>query len=368
MSTDIFLLARKVLRRLDRMLSRASPHNSITEISITEILVKKQVFDDHPFGLLDIGCSGGIAWFGRNFEPSLRAVGVDPLKAEIDRLREAEANPNVDYVNAFVGLSKDHQSSIEQGSHDPIGANPWERLSAGQAVKIMRKGMSANERLSVLNDWQNLSLTNGGKRVSIDRLVQDKGLEDLDFIKIDVDGDDLNVLRSAESIVRSSPVLGMMLEVNFFGSGSKFDHTFHNTDRLMREWGFELFDLGVRKYSAAALPGQFTHHIPSETGYGRPYQGDAIYLRDPLWRHKNIESLCPALNVHKLLKLACLFQCFGLPDHAAEIVKAYAPKLSSICNPDEILDLLAKSVSPGVKSYADYVGRFRADPTSFYPR
>ena len=338
-------LAKRIVRKVVKLRRR------LRYVSITELLVKQGVFDEQPLQVLDVGCSGGIFPVWRAFEPSLEALGVDPLVAEIDRLEKQEKNPAVNYISAYVGLPQNSEFAIEQGNHDPIGANPWDRLSASLAVQLMRSGMPNSERLSVLNDWVNLPLNTSEERISIDSLVASQGLKGLD---------------SAEKVIQSSPVVGLMLEVNFFGSDSKFDHTFHNTDRLMRKWGFELFDLGVRKYSSAALPGRFTHRIPSQTQFGRPYQGDALYLRDPLGKHVTTGTSCPNLDPHKLLKLACLFQCFGLPDHAAEIITTYSDDISSICDPKQLLDELTKSISHNINDYSEYVGRFQKDPTSFY--
>ena len=47
-------------------------------------------------------------------------------------------------------------------------------------------------------------------------------------------------------------VLGLGLEVNFDESEDDTEHSFHNTNRLMRSLGFDLFGLSVRRYSLAA--------------------------------------------------------------------------------------------------------------------
>jgi len=72
------------------------------------------------------------------------------------------------------------------------------------------------------------------------------------------------------------------------------------------------------------------------------------------------------LSPYKTLKLACLFECFGLPDHAAELVHANVGHLSQVCDPKELLDILAKEVDPQSRSYAEYISKFSNDPTSFY--
>src|SRR6185295_6659027 len=122
--------------------------------------------------------------------------------------------------------------------------------------------------------WQESKLADPNLKIGVDDLVREENLMCLDFIKIDIDGYDLDVLHSAESCTQDSPVLGYTLEVNFYGSTADTDHTFHNTDRLMRQWGFDLFGLTVRRYSVAALPAPFELDCPAQTVFGRPLQGD----------------------------------------------------------------------------------------------
>jgi hypothetical protein len=236
-------------------------------------------------------------------------------------------------------------------------------LSSRTAFEFLQSKTKKEEKLAILNDWQTSGLTDLKTNLQIDEVVKEEKLNELDFIKVDVDGYDLDVILSGEEVTRSSPVLGYTLEVNFFGTATETDHTFHNTDKLMRQWGFDLFDLSLRRYSAGALPAPFEYDGPAQTIFGRPYQGDVIYLRDPMTTGG---PHCPSLSPFKMLKLACLFECFGLPDHAAELIRANIEHLSDICNPDELLDTLANEVDPQFRSYAEYITKFSNDPTSFY--
>ncbi len=330
---------------------------------MTRALVASGVFEEDHFSVLDVGCSGGLADFWNVFGSSLQAVGIDPVIAECERLGAKETRPNVRYRPAFVGLPPDHPFVKKRGDRAPTGGNPWSRLSTPLAMKLLAPKTKKEDQVPVLNDWVHAELADSNAKVGVDQLVAEEGLGQLDFIKVDVDGYDLDVIFSAVETVRSSPVLGFTLEVNFYGTTSETDHTFHNTDKLMREWGFDLFGLTVRTYSASVLPGPFIYDGPAQTTFGRPYQGDAVYLRDPLATPTGAANFSPV----KLLKLACLFECFGLPDHAAEILLADTQRLLPYCNPHQLLDLLAKDVDPSVGSYTEYLDKFLKDPTSFYP-
>ncbi len=333
---------------------------------MTNALVVKGAFASEPFTLMDIGCSGGISPFWRVFHPALRAIGIDPVVQECERLNSQEENSGVRYRPAFVGLSDEHPFVKKRGDREPWSGNPWNRLSAPVAADILQPKIKKEDKLSFLNDWQGEELAEPLKKLTVDELVEDENLKTVDFIKIDVDGHDLDVILSSEKSVKTSPVLGLTLEVNFYGSASDLDHTFHNTDKLMRQWGFDLFSLAMRRYSAAALPAPFEWDGPAQTLFGRPYQGDAVYLRDPMAKGTRGAPESPELSMEKLLKLACLFECFGLPDHSAELIKANAMKLQKVCDPQELLDILAREVDSSIGNYSEYIGKFQEDPTAFF--
>ncbi len=333
---------------------------------MTRALVERKAFASQPFTLLDVGCSGGISPFWRVFEPSLVALGIDPVVKECERLNAKEAGSMVRYRPAFVGLSDQHPFVQKRGNNEPWGGNPWNRLSAQFATDILKSKTREEDKLALLNDWHGSGLADPNSKIGVDGLVREENLSGLDFIKVDVDGYDLDVMLSGEKCTQESPVLGYTLEVNFYGSTSDTDHTFHNTDKLMRQWGFDLFGLSMRRYSAAALPAPFEWDGPAQTLFGRPYQGDAVYLRDPMAAGTRGGAQCPPLSPQKVLKLACLFECFGLPDHAAEIIKSNAETLGAICNPQELLNILAIEVDPSVSSYSAYIKKFTSDPTAYY--
>lgn len=331
---------------------------------LTKHLAGAGVFRDRPFTLIDVGCSGGISKLWRSFEPALQGVGVDPLADECRRLSSEEQNPLIRYFPAFIHLPSDKPPRQALGG-GATSRNPWTRLSAHAASEILRSRIPAKSHIPTLNLWKE-SADQDVPRLGVNEVARIYNLNDVDFIKIDIDGLDLDALLSAENVIRNSPVLGLALEVNFYGSHSDSDNSFHNTDRVMREWGFDLFDLTVRRYSSAALPQPSVWDIPAQTVRGRPYQGDAIYLRDPCSWSLVPESAVP-LRPTQILKLVCLFELFGLPDHSCELLMAQQASLESDLAVDELLDLLAGQVDPVMPTYRKRLEQFRRDPTSLYP-
>ena len=130
-----------------------------------------------------------------------------------------------------------------------------------------------------------------------------------------------------------------MVEFFFAGSGQSNENSFRNVDAFMHQNGFVLYTLTASRYSRAPLPAPFLYPALYQTVSGQPVWGDMIYLRDAAsedYRTVWAEDL----SVTKLLKLACLYELFQLPDCAAELVPVYRDRLKTVVEPTILLNFL----------------------------
>jgi hypothetical protein len=325
-----------------------------------------------PFLLIDVGCSGGIHPRWRLVEPNLHAIGFDPNIQEISRLREAERNPNVEYVAGFVDIDPAHPFAKLAAGKDYWGRNPWQRLAVARAVelKAAQNAQASNEALTRENLWPQVRLADRAKPIVLSEFLKAREVRSADFIKIDVDGADFHILNSIDRALAELNVLGLLLEVNWFGTGELTDHAFYNTDRFMKQHGFELFDVTVRRYTLAALPGRFELPFPAQSigPAGRPLQGDALYLRD--LASAEFAELGARMTTEKIWKSALLFDIFDMPDCAAEVLITYADRLGGVVALEPLLDALAdrQSALYGAHwGYEEYMRRFERQDPAFYP-
>jgi hypothetical protein len=313
---------------------------------------------DGRFTLVDIGCSGGIDPIWRSFGARLQAVAIDGNVSEIERLRRAESDPAVTYVAALATLPEDHPFARLKKGQPHWTRNPWDRLSVARSIAQMRQDRSRSmEDKMAVNDWPELQQAE--QRIVIPRYLDEQGITSVDFIKLDVDGPDFEILHSFDGALDRLGVLGVGIEVNYFGSDSETEHTFHNVDRFMKGRGFELFGLTVRRYSMADLPGRYVWTHPTATRIGRPFQGDAIYIRD--LADPGYHSMAAALPVNRLVNLLCLYAAFGLPDCAANVAVQFRDRLGEVCDVDRVLDILAAQAqwpANNPLSYREYMRRF----------
>jgi Methyltransferase FkbM domain len=329
----------------------------VSHTPMTDLLRERWVFDRHPFVLIDVGCAGGIAEAWRAFGPSLVAHGYDP---DVNACEEAQARERfrgVRYHARFVGLPESHpvvQRRRAEAASWP-DTNIWERVTAGYMAS---KQADAGDR-------QALRLADPSDVIGVDEIVSKEHLPTVDFLKVDVDGPDIDVLESAQEVLAERRVLGVAVEVNWFGSANPSEPTFHGTDLFMRRQGYALFGVTVRPYSRVDLPAPFLRELYAETQFGQPYQGDAIYVRD-LAATEN-QDLAETYPAEKLIKLASVYELIGLPDCAAEVIKRFRPRLVPFGDTEALLDALTPPLLGEKLTYRQYISKFEEEPHLFLP-
>lgn len=337
------------------------PHAEFVKI-VAEALGSRQ------FTLLDVGCSGGIDAAWRQFGKQLKAFGFDPSIAEVERLNASETADNVEYIPCFVGIAPDARGVERIKTQQFWDRMAWSRLAVCKTLELRSKKLDpADEQEKMrLNLWNQTRLADVDNPVVLGSFVEERGIDDIDFVKIDVDGPDYLILQSIVPMLQSKRVLGVGVEVNFFGSADPEVNTFHNMDRLLRSIGFELFDLSVRRYSLSALPSPYIYDFPAQSQSGRPFQGDALYLRDL----GSTDASVPKIDAEplKLAKLAALFSIFGQPDSAAELLLLHREAFSKLFDVAAGLDALLRQSRPDSKamSYSKYIAAFQNDDPIFY--
>jgi len=324
----------------------------IDDARLTRQLVESRRFHNHPISIVDVGASGGIDAHWDVFGDQLIAVGFDPLLSEVSRLNR-EARIGVRYVAAWV------TSPSPQESDTAASTDFFERTSAVRASEIAS--------LDYVRTYYN-----AGAEISFSdtRIVLDDYLDGthVDFLKVDTDGHDYEVLLGSDRMLSSGRVLGIAVEIQFQGAVSSTANLFNNIDRFLRGNGFSLFDVEVHRYSRASLPAEFVYEIPAQTVTGQISWGDAIYFRDlgdpryeDMWRCE--------ITAEDVLKQACFFELFGLPDCAAELILKYPDAFGDDTERTALLDTLASESSGVATTYCALLQRFEQDSLHrFKPR
>ncbi len=313
--------------------------------------------------LIDVGASGGIDGFwGECFGANLKAVGFDPLIAEVDRLNRTRGYGGIRYEAALVGCPDYDTLFPPSLRQNPIASkdnSSFQGTSAARASEAMRM----NYVKEVFNAGAEIRLSD--RLVSLDDYVQQSGIGSVDFVKIDTDGHDIEVILGAEKMLRAQEVLGLSVESQMHGASHPYSNTFANIDRLLREWGFTLFDLDLWRYSRRSLPDKFYYQIPAQTATGQVQWGEAVYFRD-LARPDYEQMHGYAAGLAKKIKLACLFEIYGLPDCAAQILAQLLEQTRDRFF-STLLDEIVARYRGSRLSYSKFLEQFDADPKRFFP-
>lgn len=302
----------------------------------TRSLTGTGFFSQRPFVVVDVGALGGFNPRWTAFAPDCRMIGFEPQEAK------QEAAGRTTYPVA-LGRSREVRTLH-------ITRNP--ALSSFLPIQE-----SWRRRSWVFNEMGDQVRTVALETIGLDDFVAENQIDYVDFVKIDTEGTELEVLTGAERLVNTS-VLGIECEV-FFHETHQGRCLFSDLDTFLRRHGFVLFDLKPWRFSKTALP----NLEPSRHGispYGQVVGGDVLYLRD-LAADDGANDWVTAVEVGKL---ACLMELWDLPDCAIELLDWAAGhgKTSAELQLGPLRDTLAPTVlgrMVSVEFYRQMAGIFR---------
>ncbi len=287
----------------------------------------KNILNETPLTLVDVGALDGIKAPWSDIESKhLRTIAFEP--------QEDTGAAKAD--NFGVGLV---------ALYDRQGSATMYLTKEPDASSLLEPNQTILNRYGIAKNYEVIST----ETVSVDTLdnqTDKQGLNFIDFIKLDTQGSELQILNeSKQTLMRS--VLGVEVEVNFI-ERYKGQHSFREVDQFLNEHGFEIFDLQrrfcKRKTGAAygSLKGQLTH-------------GTSLYLRTIdsakaiLQKNSDVQNRA-AHTIHFIL----ITLLYGYHDYAKEILEAMKADIPEACIP-ELTTLINKQVF----SLPSFRGKYR---------
>lgn len=165
-------------------------------------------------------------------------------------------------------------------------------------------------RYAELSEYMNLDFTMEVETTTLDAFCQAEGVNRVDFLQVDVQGADLQVLQGAANLVQNS-VLAIQIEVEpsplYIGQP-----LFADVDSHLRQQGFTLFDIKYAYRTRARSP------VYSKEHPGQILWGDAFYFYDLL---RDDVTLSRQKTPENLFRLACVADAMNFIDYALEILE-----------------------------------------------
>ena len=217
------------------------------------------------------------------------------------------------------------------------------------------------ERFSGLSELVNLDFYMGIETTTLDEFCQSEGIEEIDFLQIDVQGAELQVLQGASQILGKS-ILAVQAEVGF-SHLYKNQPLFADVDIYLREQGFTLFDLDGAYRLRSISP------IGSTVRAGQLLYADASYFRDLI--EDSLENNLKTPD--RILKLACIADILNFPDYTLELLEYLTLQYGSNRNynfANNIVESLAQfpeivnrgiTSLPAVSRILDYIESYDID-------
>ncbi len=257
-----------------------------------------QWFENNPVRLVDIGASGGIKDDWRLL-PNLHVIGFEP---DPDAYEALQQEPD----DAFT--------CINTAILDKQGTSPFNICRKRLLSSVYRPNYAFLQLFPDAARWDVIQ-TEEVKVDTLDHALESAGVQDVDAIKIDVQGCAGLILKQAKQTLRSTLVMEIEIEFQPLYEGQDL---FPDIDKLAREAGFSLFDLRPWHWKRAQ---GIAYGMPK----GQLIFADVLYLRNFDHDQHDAFDATPE-KIRKAIKLSLHF---GYVDYALQIFSKYAHFFSS---------------------------------------
>ena len=303
---------------------------------------------EEAFTVIDVGCQGGPHPRWKMLGEFVDFHGFDPIPEVIDRL-EVEYRDAAHYHFYSMGLGNEDGSRQFYVKSDSFSSSfyppPETPVLAHSEDDDVQRGPRTVE-------IRKLDTLNSGARIPL-----------ADYIKLDCEGFESEVLLGAVDYLTASAPLCVTAETNFDTSPAHLRTHFSSLNDLLIPHGLHVFDLYYVRSPQPDYVAAFsslhrdTHQPQTLRVVGRPTTFEFLFCRDFVaerdWpQHYMNRPLADCLpSVDKLIKAMIIFELHGLMDCAFEVGMQFREHLEQRLDVSQALDLLlapAPSSRPSV--------------------
>lgn len=286
----------------------------------TEAVIEAQALSS-PFVLLDVGVYGGIAPRWRHLGTGLEVHGFDARKEAVAPLKR-EASPSKHYYEMAVG-NEDGERSIFVAA-EPAATSFYQPAASRYAVDE-RVERSAERRAVPIR--------------RLDSLAAEGIISGGDFLKVDCEGFEPEVLRGAQRMIANG-LLGAEIEASFNTSATIPEGHFEAISGQLLPHGFVLYDLAFNRVPCSRYVARVRElGFKKTVTQPRPATLNLLFCKNT-----------PPSSADELLKRAIILELYGMADAAYDLLAENRTMLPAAVASDAMLDLLiTKPTAPPIR-------------------
>lgn len=302
--------------------------------------------------LVDVGAAARLDVIWRAFEKICTHIGFEPDALECERMQRLVSEEASDLQALFYPyfLSNGNETRLFYNTKLPASSGFYK----GNKEWLDRFPFDTLEIES--EKWVDT--------ITLDHFMNKENLSRVDFLKIDTEGAELDVLSGAQGGIKKGNILGIKTEF-WWDTDIKDQASFSEIDIFLRTNGFKFFDLQLAYYPRSVLPAGIVNAKKSAKGYkvnltaqnfqyGQAWTGDALYFRDPVGEHRN-GRLGDHWNKHSLLRLCAILDAYNYGDCAIEILEEFRSIFFTDIDVDILMDSLTPEIDGQILNFREYL-------------
>jgi FkbM family methyltransferase len=254
--------------------------------------------------------------------------GFDPIEEIVQQLTEESR-----------GRSNRHYYCMAVGNADGEQAFYFNPVNPSESSMYERRADQSDENAS--EQVRTVPIRR------LDSLLAEGLIPKADFVKIDVEGYEKDVLLGAPKLLRAD-VLGLETETNFGVSPAYPKSHFGTLAELALESHLLVFDLVFNRIPRESFQRALVHKgltpISKVDPVGRPATVNVLFGRDlidEVDRQSNYQSPCRPFSVCQLIKSMIVCELYSLNDVALDTAERFADRLGAHLDVDRAVRLLA---------------------------
>jgi FkbM family methyltransferase len=280
-----------------------------------------------PFVLVDVGVRGGENPSWHRLGDYLIVHGFDPSEEAINQLgKRTERATNRHYHQIAAG-NADEQREFFFNPANPTASSMYSQGGGRFQASPQEQVRSVTVR-------------------PLDTLFAEGLIPKTDFLKVDVEGFEKDVLLGAHDLLTN--VLGVESETNFGVSFAYPKSHFGTLAEILLEHHLLVFDLAFNRIPRLsfrrALENKGIKTASQHDGFGKPAMVNVLFCRDLIDETDDANKYhtpCKPFSLDQLIKMMIIYELHGLNDIAVDTAERFAERLGSRFDVDRAIRLLA---------------------------